>query len=75
MNAIIYTTKTCPFCEVVKKLLTYKGVKYIEKNAELPEIREEAIKVSGAMTVPITIVNGKTLVGFNQRALMEALTA
>lgn len=74
MTAVIYTTSSCPYCVMIKKLLKYKGVNIIEKNAEDPAVREEAIKVSGgAVTVPITIVNGHTLVGFNQRLLMEAL--
>jgi glutaredoxin len=64
MKAIVYTTSTCAFCGAVKKYLKSKGIDYIEKNAELPEIREEAFKISNATTVPITVLNGGVVIGW-----------
>lgn len=69
----IYTTKTCAYCPMVKKLLTSKGIDYEEMNAEIPEIREEAIKISGAMSVPITVFGTDVVVGWNPGKLMEAM--
>ena len=53
----IYTTNTCAYCEVVKKFLNNKGLTYTVVNMdEHPEVRQEVIAMSGAMTVPVTIV-------------------
>lgn len=73
MVATIYTTSTCSYCTQVKKFLTHKGVSYEEKNADDPTIRDEAIQVSGAMTVPITVINGQTIVGWQPAKLVQAI--
>ena len=53
----IYTTNTCAYCEVVKKFLNNKGLSYTVVNMdEHPEVRQEVITMSGAMTVPVTVV-------------------
>ncbi len=53
----IYTTNTCAYCEVVKKFLNNKGLSYTVVNMDdHPEERQKVIEMSGAMTVPITII-------------------
>lgn len=73
MKAIIYTTKTCAYCPMVKKYLTSKGVEFEERNAEDPEVGEEALRISGAMTVPITVIGSSVIVGWNVSQLAEAV--
>lgn len=75
MKAIVYTTTSCAFCPGVKKYLKSKGVDYIEKNAEEPEILKEAMAISGVARVPITFLNGKVVVGPNFGQLAEAIDA
>lgn len=53
----IYTTNTCAYCAMVKKYLDGKGVKYNVVNLdEQPEKQAEVYAKSGALTVPITLV-------------------
>lgn len=54
----IYTTTTCAYCEMVKKWLGSKGLSYnvINMDEEAPEVRQRVIEMSGAMTVPVTVV-------------------
>ena len=53
----IYTTNTCAYCEVVKKFLNNKGLSYTVVNMDdHPEERQKVIEMSGAMTVPVTVV-------------------
>ncbi len=54
----IYTTTTCAYCEMVKKWLTSKGHQYtvVNLDAEPNEVRQSVIEMSGAMTVPVTVV-------------------
>jgi len=73
MKAIIYSTSSCAWCSQVKKFLTYKGVEIIEKSADDPAVANEAFQVSGAMTVPVTVLNGRVIQGYNPSALVAAL--
>jgi len=52
----IYRTSTCVYCKMVEKLYDMKGIKYKEVVLDNePELRQEVINRSGAMTVPITV--------------------
>ena len=54
----IYTTNTCAYCEMVKKWLGTKGLEYtvVNLDEEKPEVRQKVIEMSGAMTVPVVVV-------------------
>lgn len=58
----IYTTTTCAYCEMVKKWLGTKGLTYnvINMDEEDPAVRQRVIEMSGAMTVPVTVVEEVT---------------
>lgn len=76
----IYTTTTCAYCEMVKKWLGSKGLTYnvINMDEEPPEVRQKVIEMSGAMTVPVTVVedaagNKDLTVGWNPAKLGAAV--
>lgn len=69
MKATIFTTKTCGFCPMVKRWLDYKGISYTE--IDINEHPEEA--PHDILTVPVTILNGHKIVGYNLQSLSEAL--
>lgn len=75
----IFTTNTCGYCQMVKKYLSAKGVGYEEVNLdEFPERQAEAISLSGAMTVPVTVVtkdddSREVIVGYNLAKLAPAV--
>jgi glutaredoxin len=75
----IYTTNNCAYCVMVKKYLTSKGHAFDEINVEQdPSRRQEAIALSGAMTVPVTVVKSNDgvqniTVGYNPGKLALAL--
>ncbi len=50
----IYTTKTCPYCDRAKKLLTKKGVTYHEIDvSDNPDVRQAMTdRANGRRTVP-----------------------
>jgi glutaredoxin len=78
-NVTIYTTNNCAYCVMVKKYLTLKGHAYEEVNVEqFPHRRQEAIELSGAMTVPVTVVtkqddSRQVTVGYNPGQLASVL--
>lgn len=75
----IYTTNTCAYCAVVKRWLDGRGLAYNVINLdEQPDLRQEVIAMSGAMTVPVTVVeddsgNKHITVGWNPARLASAV--
>ena len=79
-NITIFTTNTCAYCGMVKKWLDAKGHSYEVVNLDTnPERQAEALALSGALTVPVTVVtkqddSKEVVVGFNLSKLAPALT-
>ena len=75
----IFTTNTCGYCSMVKKWLTSKGHSYKEVNLDQnPDRQAEALALSGALTVPVTVVtkaddSKEVIVGFNLAKLAPAV--
>lgn len=78
-NITIFTTDTCAYCGMVKKWLDAKGHSYEIVNLDQnPERQAEALALSGALTVPVTVVtkhddSKHVVVGFNLAKLAPAL--
>ena len=75
----IYTTNTCAYCAMVKKFLDAKGQTYQVVNLDdEPARQQEALEISGALTVPVTVVtkqddSKQVVVGYNLAQLAPAL--
>lgn len=75
----IFTTNTCAYCVLVKRFLDSKGHSYEVVNLDdNPERQAEALEVSGALTVPVTVVtkqddSREVIVGFNLAKLAPAV--
>jgi len=78
-NITIFTTNTCGYCGMVKKFLDMKGREYQVVNLDdNPERASEAMALSGALTVPITVVtkqddSREVVVGYNLSQLAPAV--
>ncbi len=77
----IYTRTTCQYCDKIKKYLTSKGHVYEVINLDdEPQKQQEALKLSGSLTVPIMVVEQpnqtkSVVVGFNLQRLVPVLTS
>jgi len=78
-NITIFTTNTCSYCVMVKRFLDMKGHSYDVINLDdNPEKQAEAQALSGALTVPITVVtkqddSREVIVGYNLSKLAPAI--
>lgn len=73
-KVVIYSTPTCPFCKRAKEYLSRKGISYVEYNvAQDRDKAKEMTQKSGQMAVPVIIIDGEIVVGFNQSRLDELL--
>ena len=70
----VYSTSSCPYCDMLKDFLKKNNVKFedIDVSRDI-KATQEMVEKSGQMGVPVTEINGKMIVGFNVTALKEAL--
>lgn len=73
-KAVIYTTPTCAYCTQVKKYLDNKGVAYETVDLEEdPQTRQKLFDKLGAMTVPITNIGERWIIGWKPAELAGAI--
>jgi len=70
----VYSTPTCPYCRMTRKFLEENSVAYTDLNvADDKTARDEMISQSGQMGVPVIVIDGETVIGFDQATLKEKL--
>lgn len=68
----IYSTPTCVYCKMAKQFLRQRNIPFDEKDvASDMKAREEMVKKSGQLGVPVIDVDGKVVVGFDPDTLGE----
>lgn len=73
-DVTIYTSNTCPYCVSAKDYLNERGVPFVEKNIQTdPEARKELMRM-GHMGVPVIVIDGEEIVGFNKARMDELLS-
>ncbi len=71
---IVYSTPSCPYCNLVKDYLKQKGIEFEEKDVSKDRVSaREMIEKSGEMGVPQIDINGTIIVGFNRDAIDNEL--
>ena len=70
----IYTKMGCPYCTRAKRLLTDKGVDFIEYDITMggPKRAEMLERVPGARTVPQILIDDRAIGGSDDLAALEA---
>lgn len=73
-NVIIYSTPTCHFCHLAKDFFKEKGIQYTEYDvlSDL-EKRQEMMNKTGQLGVPVIIIDGRAIVGFDQAEISSLL--
>ena len=69
-KVVIYTSETCPYCDLAKEYFQENYIKYEEKSTMNPEFRKELIGL-GVRSVPTIFVDDKYMVGFEVGAFEE----
>jgi glutaredoxin 3 len=65
-NITLYTTKSCPYCIMAKRLLDRKGVSYTEIHVDTePGLREEMMIKTKRRTVPQIFIGDRHIGGFD----------
>lgn len=70
----VYSTPICPWCDKAKQYLKKMDVDFTEYNVQEDlQAREEMVSKSKQMGVPVLDINGTIIVGFDKKAINEAL--
>ena len=70
----IYTTPTCHYCHMAKEYFTEKGITYQEYDVSKDSAaREEMVEKSGQMGVPVILIDGNMIIGFDRDKVEQLL--
>jgi len=76
---ILYALSTCPWCSKTRDLLSSLGVKYdyayvdLLKGTEREQAINEVKSLNPNISFPTVAVGDKVIIGFNEKAIREAL--
>lgn len=75
MRVDIYTTPTCGYCHQAKRFFIERGVRYFEYDVSRDQdAAERMMNLTGQMDVPVIVIDGQVVVGFD-RMRVESLLA
>ena len=70
----IYSTPWCVYCKMAKKYFNDNKIAFVEHDvAQDEQARDEMIKKTGQMGVPVIEVDGQIVIGFDQQKLKKLL--
>lgn len=72
MKIKIYTTPTCSWCKKLKEWLKKKKLPYEDcdiSESQNKTFRDELLDKSGQLAVPMIDIDGKIIVGFDEKLL------
>ena len=73
-QVMVYSTPSCPYCHMAKDYLNEQKVAFTDINvAADPTKAQEVFEKSGQMGVPVIIIDGQVVVGFNKPELERLL--
>ena len=74
MKVDVYSNPTCPHCHTLKEFLSLKDIPYQDHDVSADLLAaQEAVRLTGQNNVPVTVIDGQTVVGFNQPRLEQLI--
>ncbi|WP_078551442.1 glutaredoxin family protein [Bacillus alkalicellulosilyticus] len=65
ITAIVYSTKGCIECDYVKQMLDAEHIEYEVRDVLANKEYQQEVEKFGFLGVPVTVVGGKAVKGFN----------
>ena len=73
-QVIVYSTPTCPYCDMAKNFLKENKVEFSEFDVSIDQEKaQEMIRKSGQTGVPVLDIDGTIIVGFDVDRIKAAL--
>jgi glutaredoxin len=75
-KVVLYVTSWCSYCRLTSNWLTERGVPFEEKDIETDrEALTAYYKAGGNGGVPMVVIGGESIMGYDQQAMARALEA
>ncbi|WP_019121495.1 glutaredoxin family protein [Brevibacillus massiliensis] len=74
-QAIVYSSTNCNFCKQLKTYLTEQNISFEERNIDENPAYHEELSRLGIMSVPLTLIGEKQILGFNPNRIKKALAS
>jgi glutaredoxin len=72
-SVVVYTQPGRGPCHKEVEFLSQKGVQFVEKNVRADKAALKELLDQGFQSTPVTIIDGQSLVGFDQQKIMDLL--
>ena len=70
----VYSTPTCPYCVTLKAFLKENNIEFEDLDVSQDEkARDEMVKGSNQMGVPVIEIDGEMIVGFDRDKISQLL--
>ena len=70
----VYSTPTCPYCDILKQFLKDNGVEFESIDvSQSPEAQQHLLVKTGKMAVPVTEIDDQAVVGFDRARIVQLL--
>lgn len=73
-DVVVFTSNTCPYCVSAKDYLKEKGIEYTEKNVQTDKEARKELMGMGHMGVPVLVIDGVEIVGFDKEKIDNLLS-
>ena len=68
-NVVVFTSNTCPHCVTAKNYLSENNIEYTEKNVQTDKDARKELMKMGHMGVPVLVIDGEEVVGFDKERI------
>ncbi len=72
---IVYASNTCTYCKQLKTYLQQQNITFEERNIDENPAYGEELQRMGVMSVPVTVIGDKQVLGFNPGRIEKLLAA
>lgn len=69
----IYTSDTCGYCHQAKDFLQSNNIDYLEYNISRDLNARKTLMRKGYMSVPLLVINGEEILGFDRERICSIL--
>ena len=70
----VFVTPVCPYCVTLKEFLKMNNIEFEEIDVSKDEkAKEELVKKTGRMEVPVIEIDGEMVVGFDKEKICKLL--
>ncbi|MDD2656306.1 MAG: glutaredoxin domain-containing protein [Patescibacteria group bacterium] len=74
MSVLVYSTTSCPYCNMAKDYFKANNVEYTDYNVGEDQAKgQEMVQKSGQMGVPVIDIDGTIIIGFNKEKINAVL--